>query len=1194
MADVLVSVAGKLIEGIGSAVIQEILRRWGYKSELESLEETISSIRRVLLDAESKRELTNEEQGYIGKLKDAVYDADDLFDEFLTLAELKKVRPDTKHGKFFGTVSSFFSSKNQVGVAYRMSRQVKEIRKTLDCIVANNRYGFSVDYKPIIRRREETCSYVDAKEIIGRENDKMAVIDMLLDPKVDDVQFLTIVGVGGLGKTALAQLVFIDGMVEKAFPDLRLWVCVSDQDGKSLDVKTVLWKILALVTSRKNNIACGSDELEKVQNEFQKYFRGRKYLLVLDDLWNEHLNKWLELRRFLLLGGVGSRVIVTTRSKNTAKIIGDTCIYNLGGLSPESSWQLFKVAAFKGGLEQVDKLVGTDKKIDDELVRIGEKIVERCCSNPLAIKVVGSLLYGQGIHKWRSFEESGLAGIGNGDNDIMFILKLSYHNLASSLKNCFTYCSLFPKDFPFNKDMVISGWMAQGYIVPFDRGQSREDAAKEYFSILLRRCFFQDTVKNKFGEIEWFKMHDLMHDVAQEVSREEICMVSSMTNLGDRIRHVYYFGDKYIESCSNSKIRSFIDMHHNKPVMIKEIDSYKCLRRLDLRNSQFGDMSLLHSIGKLLHLRYLDLSNKKELKVLPNSITELHNLETLILINCINLRQLPEHFSKLVQLRHLDLRWCGLSVMPSGMNKLTSLRVLPIFVVGYGELKDLLAFTNIEGKIHIKINANYSGVEGMNDREEGYLKTMKHLTAVEITFDRRCVDSEVVMKKLEPHSNVKGFSLKGYFGKKIPRWGTEDNNWAITLSHLVDIQLDNCPELEQMPLLSKLPHLKSLTLSNLRKLEYMEDANSGGTNAEAAESMTFFPNLESLELSLFIRLKGWWRGEGLVDADDVLRRKYRFPRLSKLKITCCCNLTSFPSCPSLEELTLSGNHKNLQILKNLKDKEEDEVKLKIVDILDNNVGCLKSIRSPCLTALAVSFKDVGITSEVGEVFQNHASSLQKLTIYDWFFTKRHSSLAGLGLEHLTSLELLEFIFEEPSYYGVERKYNDDDDDDGEGMIWKSLNQSLHTLRFDDHEDIRRLPRGIQYLTSLQTLQLWRCHNLQALPDWMNCLSSLRSLSIYQCISLKSLPGSIQSLILLQRLEIRECTAELGEKCKEPYGEDWPKIQHIPHIEIRPLPRDFSSKQLMICGSRVETWPETSRHMRDSWLVTEYGGSLLRC
>ncbi|KAK9667062.1 hypothetical protein RND81_14G229800 [Saponaria officinalis] len=661
MVELEIALAGKLIEVVGSEVIREICSIWGYKSQLEGLKDTITTIRQVLLDAESKDgKLGHKVEDYIRQLKDAVYDADDLFDEFLTLAELKQLN---KGGKLSEKVHNFFSSKkNSLSVAYNMSRGVEKIRKKLDSIASNhNTFGFSIDSQPIRKRREETCSYVYKEEVVGREGDVDKVVHMLLDSgSQEKVSFLSIVGVGGLGKTTLAQLVFNDDRVRSEFP-LRLWTCVSDENKEDFDVKKILTNILESVSHDKYD----GFAMDMVQRKLGGLLGGKKYLIVLDDLWNEDRDKWLALRKFLMVGGIGSRVLVTSRSKRTAIVVDDGYKYELKGLSPENSWRLFEMTAFE------EKVNDTYDVNFSELVKVGKQIVEKCFNVPLAIRVVGTLLYGQNEGKWRSFQECDLARLNNGDNEIMSLLKLSYDNLESPLKACFTYCSLFPKDLELKKEKLSRLWMAQGYIVPFDVSQSLEDAAEEYFSILLRRCFFQDVKTNEFGGVVSFRIHDLIHDVALKVAGKDVVTLNSITSdLRDDVYHFFHLGSKFNGGFSpKCKIRSYVrdGFEINFPV-VKLVENWKFLRTLDLHGLEI--QSLPNSVGKLLHLRYLDLSGNMHLKQLPNSITNLYNLQTLYLNGCVSLEELPKDFAKLVNLRHLDIFRCqNLSHMPLGLKK---------------------------------------------------------------------------------------------------------------------------------------------------------------------------------------------------------------------------------------------------------------------------------------------------------------------------------------------------------------------------------------------------------------------------------------------------------------------------------------------------------------------------------------------
>ncbi|KAK9663616.1 hypothetical protein RND81_O271600 [Saponaria officinalis] len=778
MADLAISLAGKLIEVVGSQVIREICSIWGFKSQLDDLKNTITTIRQVLLDAESKDgKLCHEAQDYIRKLKNAVYDANDLFDEFLTLAELKQ---QNKGGKLSEKVRNFFSSKkNSLSAAYSMSREAKKLRKKLNSIASNHKaFGFSVDSQPIRERREETCSYVYKEEIVGRECDVDKIVHMLLDSgSQESISFLSIVGVGGLGKTTLAQLVFNDDRIINEF-SLRLWTCVSDENAKDFDVKKILTQILESVSHDKYH----GLPMDLVQRKLGGLLGGRKYLIVLDDLWNEDRDRWLTLRKFLMVGGIGSRVLVTTRSKRTAIVVDDEYKYELEGLSLENSWRLFEMTAFG------EKAKGTHDANYSELVKLGKQIVLKCFSVPLAIRVVGTLLYGQNISKWRSFQECGLARLNNGENEIMSILKLSYDNLESPLKACFTYCSLFPKDFKIEKKTLISLWMAQGYIVPFEVDQSLEDAADEYFSILLGRCFFHSVEMNEIGGVRYFRIHDLIQDLAQNVAGNDVVTLNSIASeLGDDVHHIFHIGSKcrgnFFLKC---KIHSYIrDDSKINFLLVKLIENWNFLRTLDLH--KLGIQTLPDSIGNLLHLRYLDLSYNYVVR-LPNSITKLYNLQTLDLHNCSELEELPKSFAKMVNLRHLDISWCSkLSHMPPGLDKLSCLCLLPEYVVGEGQdgLESLEALTNLRGSIRIQMSKNFRCSEENSKFEKRYLKRMKHLEILEVNFVGSN-NHETFLEKLEPPSSMKKVRFVLYEATRLPtKWWRGEDNLATLLPNLV-------------------------------------------------------------------------------------------------------------------------------------------------------------------------------------------------------------------------------------------------------------------------------------------------------------------------------------------------------------------------------------------------------------------------
>ncbi|KAJ8434037.1 hypothetical protein Cgig2_001230 [Carnegiea gigantea] len=932
------------------------------------------------------------------------------------------------------------------------------------------------------------------------------------------------------------------------------------------------------------------DGIDQVVRKLKAKLDRSKYLLVLDDMWTEDHGKWLELKDYLLgLGQRGSRMVVTTRSEKTARAVRSNIIYKLEGLSEEDSWHLF------------ESIVGSGQAIRDDLVDIGKDILKNCANVPLAIKVIGSLLYDQDKRTWESLRHRRLSEIRKGENDVLPILKFSYHNLSPTLKSCFSYCAVFPKDFVIEKDMLISLWMAQGYLGALDEDQSMEDVGEEYFQILLQRCFFQDIKKDRYGEILSCKMHDLMHDVAQEVAGKEIMVANSTTGSLDphvQIRHIYFEGNP--SDCTNrfiskAQIRTYLqggDSWRFQFPLSTLLKNWMNLRAVHLAGTRL--QSLPNDIGKLLHLRHLDVSGSG-LEMLPESLTKLVNLQTLRLRRLDQLRELPRDLARLVKLRVLDIPGCeSLKYMPDGMNRMTCLNTLPMFVVAERDssmkqqLEDLRALSTLKGSLEIRIDKKFVYKKKEMNSRGGYMSNKEYLNEIEIQWfggdEDKNENEEDLLEDLQPHSNLRGLTIVRYRGTKIPRWGIE-NNLATFLPKLVDICISHCDGLQSLPWLGKLQFLKSLNVINSYNLKYMEDRifswsdSSTGSYGAAREviqqeSSSFFPSLESLCLRDLPKLKGWWRGfstSGSVMEDDEMMggessvqtvgadRLPSFSQLSELEICDCHDLTVIPLCPTVETLTLRRFNERLQIMTKKKEDQREECgssdsgsssrdgpKMRVVST--DNARHLKSlppVAFQCLANLDIGWDSkVESLSEIEVVFRSCSSSLRTLEIRG---CSKLRSVSG-GLEYLTALESLEL-------WDLEELRFDETDGEGEGeeeertdMPWRSLGQCLRSLTLGELTKVDDLPKGMSYLTALQSLTI-DYRPLKDLPEWIECLSSLQSLQIQSCRHLESLPEALRKLTSLQRLELHHCNDIIERRCQNPNGEDWPKIQHIPNINL---------------------------------------------
>ncbi|XP_039169697.1 putative disease resistance protein RGA1 [Eucalyptus grandis] len=225
------------------------------------------------------------------------------------------------------------------------------------------------------RNGERSDSFVHEEEIIGREDAKSVIMEFLLDSAAEErIPILAVWGTDGIGKTSLARCLYKDEMVSQHF-DLRIWVCV----GGISNLKIVLQKIIQSATTER---AYGI-ELEGLQNQLEKHIRGKKFLLVLDDVWLQFHEQWASLKSLLMGGAEGSKVLMTTCLRSIADFMSPTKSYSLEALPECLSLDLLMRMAYKD----------EEKTRDPEKLLIGRQIVKECHGIPLLVRTIGSSLF---------------------------------------------------------------------------------------------------------------------------------------------------------------------------------------------------------------------------------------------------------------------------------------------------------------------------------------------------------------------------------------------------------------------------------------------------------------------------------------------------------------------------------------------------------------------------------------------------------------------------------------------------------------------------------------------------------------------------------------------------------------------------------------------------------------------------------
>ncbi|WMV43252.1 hypothetical protein MTR67_036637 [Solanum verrucosum] len=923
-----------LLENITSFIQGELGLLLGFENEFENISSRFSTIQAVLEDAQEKQLKDKAIKNWLQKLNAAAYKVDDLLDECkYEVARLKQSRLKRYHPK-------------TIAFRHKIGKRIKEMMEKLDTI-AKERMDFHLHEKIIERQvaRPETGSVLTEPQVYGRDKEEDEIVKILIKnvSNAQELSVLPILGMGGLGKTTLAQMVFNDQRVTDHFHP-KIWICVSDDFDEKRLIKTIIGNI--------ERSSLDVEDLASFQKKLQELLNGKRYLLVLDDVWNEDQDKWDNLRAVLKVGASGASVLTTTRLEKVGSIMGTLQPYELSNLSQEDCWLLFIQRAFRH-----------QEEISPNFVAIGKEIVKKSGGVPLAAKTLGGLLrFKREEREWEHVRDSEIWNLPQDERSIMPALRLSYHHLPLDLRQCFVYCAVFLKDTEMEKEKLISLWMAHGFLL--SKGNMElEDVGNEVWKELCLRSLFQD-IEVKDGKT-YFKMHDLIHDLATSLF--------SASASSSNIREINVKGYPHrMMSIGFAELVSFYS-----PSLWQKFVS---LRVLNLGYSKFK--KLPSSIGDLVHLRYLNLSSNN-ICSFPKQLCKLQNLQTLDLQYCTRIYRLPKETSKLGSLRTLFLDGCNkLTCMPPRIGSLTCLKTLDCFVVGkkkgyqLGELGSL----NLYGSIKI---SHLERVKNDKDAKEANLSAKGNLHSLIMSWDsgpHRYESEDVkVLEALKPHPNLTSLTINGFRGFRLPEWMNHS-----VLKNIVSIVITDCRNCSCLPPFGDLPCLESLELQ-YGCVEYVDvDVDSGFPRRIR------FPSLRKLCITYFGNLKGLVKKEG----------GEQFPVLEEMEIRYCPILTLSSNLRALTSLNISDNEEDTSLPEEMFNSLAN---LKYLNISDfNNLKELPTSLASLNALKSLQFEFCDALESLPEEGVKGLTSLTELFVTSCKMLK----CLPEGLQHLTALTTL--------------------------------------------------------------------------------------------------------------------------------------------------------------------------------------------
>ncbi|CAO2152769.1 unnamed protein product [Urochloa humidicola] len=694
MAEAVVGVLiGKLGEALAkeaaaygaSLLCKEASALKGLFGEIRKAERELESMKAYLRDSEKFKD-TDETTGiFVNKIRELSFRIEDVVDEFTYKLEADK------HGGFAAKMKKRIK---HVKVWHHLAHELRDInadfkdaaeRRDRYVIPGMQRYNGSSDHNAT----NQALCLVREEDLVGVEGNAAKLKAWLVDELEErNAKIITVWGMGGVGKTTLVDHVY---KIVKLDFDAAAWVTVS----KSYQVEDLLKKIAIEFSIIINS--CNMD-IRRVIDIIRDHLEGKRFLLVLDDVWEQDLciNNIMEIFPTNCI----SRFVLTSRNFEVASLATSNCSIMLEPLGQNNSWKLFCKVAFRNN---------DDKRCPSELQDLGAKFLQKCEGLPIAIACIGRLLsfkpttysVWEIVHK-----ELESHSANNAIRNVDTILKVSLEDLPYELKNCFLHCAIFPDHCVMKRRRLIRHWISSGFIKE-EENKTFEHVAEGYLSDLINRSLLQVVMKNEAGRVKSCRMHDVIRHFALDKAAKE-CFGKIYEGHGSfsvhrtrRLSIQRTYSAPLHQPCATHlraiyAFRSAIDIDFLRPIFASSI----LLSTLDLQDTQIK--MLPNEVFNLFNLHFLGLRNT-QIDILPEAIGRLQNLEILDAFDT-NLLSLPKGVAKLIKLRYLYAtvkltegcfhRQGGVK-MPRGMRNLTGLHALQNVKASTETLCDVAALTEL-------------------------------------------------------------------------------------------------------------------------------------------------------------------------------------------------------------------------------------------------------------------------------------------------------------------------------------------------------------------------------------------------------------------------------------------------------------------------------------------------------------------
>ncbi|XP_048322786.2 disease resistance protein RPM1-like [Ziziphus jujuba] len=520
---------GFVVEYLTPLLIEEAKLLRNVRSEILDIRDELQSIKCFLKDADMKAETEDDSvrdgvKEWVKQITKVSFRIEDVIDEYIFHLATHRHR-----GGFIGSLCRFGHCLIKLTPRHQIASQIQDIKvKVRQIKERRERYGFDPS---IIQQDGSTTTtsaaaswydprkealYLEEAEVVGIDSPRDELIGWLLDKRQTHRTAISVVGMGGSGKTTLAKKVY-DSVKQKF--DCHGWVTVSQSYQKVELLKDIIKKFCEGNKEPAPEGINAMDE-ETLTNKLREYLLQKRYVVIFDDVWK--VDFWGDIEHALLDNKNGGRVVITTRNMEVANFCRISSLVHVRRLKPlphDKAWQLFCNKVFKFDFEG---------RCPTYLAELSHKIVHKCEGLPLAIVAIAGLLSTKNktIHEWQKLHDSLSSELESNPQlaSIRKILSLSYSDLPHHLKSCFLYFGMYPEDYSIRCSRLIRQWIAEGFVNQ-KKDKTLEEVALEYLAELIHRSLVQVSKVDSRGRLRNCRIHDLLREVVVKKMESSFCHV---------------------------------------------------------------------------------------------------------------------------------------------------------------------------------------------------------------------------------------------------------------------------------------------------------------------------------------------------------------------------------------------------------------------------------------------------------------------------------------------------------------------------------------------------------------------------------------------------------------------------------------------------------------------------------------------